>query len=112
MKIFPTEKKRILLVCIGFTILFLVINYFLKNNRYKANLVYQFYKCCTGNKQEVLRLYKPIDFRVDFFGMIYEGRSGNFLDDDILYNGAQEKYILFFLRDVADSLGKKGDSIF
>ena len=108
MKIFPTEKKRILLVCMGFTILFLVTNYFLKNNRYKTTFVYQFYRCCTGNKQTVLRLYKPIDFRVDFFGMIYEGRSGNFIDDDILYNGAQEKYILFFLRDVADSLEKKG----
>jgi len=82
----------------------------MENNRYKASLsfAYQFYRFCTGNKQVILSLYKPIDFRVDFFGMIYEGRSGNITDNDILYYGAREKYILFFLRDVADSLGKKG----
>ena len=56
--------------------------------------------------QAVFGLVKPIDFRVDFFGMVYEGRSGNILDDHILYFGASKKAILFFMRDVAESLGK------
>jgi FkbM family methyltransferase len=86
--------------------LLIIIAYLLKNDRYKAGVIYQIYTCLTGGKQAVLGLYKPIDFRVDFFGMIYEGRSGNILDDQILYYGAQEKYILFFMRDVAESLGK------
>jgi FkbM family methyltransferase len=79
--------------------------YMIKNDRYKASLFYQLYVRCTEDKQAVIGLYKPIDFRVDFFGMIYEGRSGNILDDRILYYGAQEKYVLFFLKDVAEVLG-------
>jgi len=106
MKIFPPKKSKILLDCIGFIIIFLLITYLLKNDRYKASFVYQCYNCCIGKKHElVLGLYKPIDFRVNFFGMIYEGRSGNIIDDAILYYGASEKDILFFMRDVAESLG-------
>ena len=105
MKIFPTRRSRILFVCIGFITLLFMVGYLLKNDRYKASYVYRIYACFTGERQTVLGLYKPIDFRVDYFGMIYEGRSGNLLDDHILYYGAQEKYILYFMRDVAESLG-------
>lgn len=52
-------------------------------------------------------IQRPFDFRVDFFGMIYEGRSGNMLDDQILAYGAQEKSELFFLRDMAVALGEQ-----
>ena len=104
MKIFLNKKSRILLDCIGVVILFVLIIYLLKDNRYKASSIYQLYARCTQEKQLVRGLFKPIDFRVDFFGMIYEGRSGNIIDDDILYFGASEKYILFFMRDVAESL--------
>jgi FkbM family methyltransferase len=107
MKIFPTQKLRILFVCIGFTALLLIVGYLLKNDRYKASYIYQIYTCVTGARQSVLGLYQPIDFRVDFFGMTYEGRSGNIVDDHILYYGAHEKYILFFMRDVAASLGNQ-----
>lgn len=106
MKIFPSKKSRILLVCIGFIILLLLISYLLNNDRYKASAVYRIYTCLTEEKQSVLGLYKPIDFRVDFFGMIYEGRSGNIIDDRILYYGAHEKYLLFFMRNVTEALGK------
>ena len=50
---------------------------------------------------------RPFDFRVNFFGMVYEGRSGNTLDDLILIYGAQEKSELFFLSDVAEVIGAK-----
>lgn len=48
----------------------------------------------------------PHDFTTDFFGLTYLGRSGNILDDLTLAFGAQEKPLLFFLRDVAQNLGK------
>lgn len=49
----------------------------------------------------------PADFRTDFFGLVYEGRSGNILDDLILVYGAQEKPELFLLRDVALAMGTR-----
>jgi FkbM family methyltransferase len=43
------------------------------------------------------------DFEVDLNGARYQGNSGNFIDTNILYYGAYEKPILFFLRDVMTS---------
>ncbi len=104
MKIFPTQKSRITLVCIGLLISALAIVYFIQHDRYKIAF-FNFRNLICG-KQNVLGLYKPIEFRVEFFGMIYEGRSGNIVDDEILYYGAQEKPILFFLRDCAKSFNR------
>jgi len=67
---------------------------------------YHFF-ACRNMIPAVLSLFKPIDFRVDFFGMIYEGRPGNMLDNHILIFCAQENFILFFLSDLAYSLENK-----
>jgi FkbM family methyltransferase len=40
---------------------------------------------------------------MDLDGSIYEGHSGNYIDQEILINGAFDKPILFFLRDVMQS---------
>jgi FkbM family methyltransferase len=106
MKILPSSRFRRVLICIGFILFLIILGYLFKNDRYKASGFYQIYKSWIQKRHVVLGLYKPIDFRVNFFGMIYEGRSGNILDDAILYYGAQEKYILFFMKDVAETLGK------
>lgn len=111
MKIFTTTRSGILLVCSGLIILISISAYLLNGDRYKASLVYRLYRCCAGDTMTVHGLYQPVEFRVNFFGMIYEGRSGNISDDQVLYCGAQEKHILFFLRDVAD-LSEKKDLVF
>lgn len=70
----------------------------------------------TANTAEVVNvvareLYKPIDFTVDFFGMKYQGNSDDLIDSNVLYFGAYEKDVLFFMRDVILAGGKTG-SIF
>jgi len=57
------------------------------------------------------QIQKPTDFKVDFYGLTYLGRSGNILDDLTLVYGAQEKPMLFFLKDTAQAL-KKPDLVF
>ncbi len=105
MRIFSTKKSRLLLACILSVIILLLITYLFKNDRYKSSLFYNLIR--SPHKMQAARaLFKPIDFRIDFFGMVYEGRSGNILDDSIIYFGAFEKPILFFMGDVAGSLGK------
>ncbi len=52
------------------------------------------------------QIQRPTDFKVDFYGVTYLGRSGNNLDDITLAYGAQEKPMLFFLRDVSQALNK------
>jgi FkbM family methyltransferase len=42
---------------------------------------------------------KPFDFISDLDGVRYQGNTGNYIDAAILYRGAYEKDILFFLRD-------------
>jgi FkbM family methyltransferase len=42
---------------------------------------------------------KPFNFIADVDGIQYEGNTGNYIDASILYLGAFEKNILFFLRD-------------
>ncbi len=44
------------------------------------------------------------DFKVDFFGMKYEGNAGNYIERMIYFCGAYEKYMLFCLRDYVKSL--------
>ena len=41
----------------------------------------------------------PFDFVSEVEGIRYEGNTGNFIDSFILYHGAFERHILFFLRD-------------
>jgi hypothetical protein len=42
---------------------------------------------------------KAFDFIADIDGIQYEGNTGNYIDASILYLGAFEKDILYFLRD-------------
>ena len=42
---------------------------------------------------------EAFDFVSDIDGIQYEGNTGNYIDASILYRGAYEKDILFFLRD-------------
>ena len=52
---------------------------------------------------------RAFDFSVDFYGAIYEGNTGNYIDRKIFEDGAFEKPILFFLRDVMQSVyGNQG----
>ena len=53
----------------------------------------------------------PFDFTVDFFGMKYQGNSGNVIDSHILHFGAYEKDILYFMRDAMVNTGST-DGIF
>ncbi|MGM0576184.1 MAG: FkbM family methyltransferase [Myxococcota bacterium] len=51
---------------------------------------------------------RPVDFEVDFYGMTYTGNTRNWIDRHILYYGAYEKPILYFMRDVMRSLAPRG----
>ncbi len=44
------------------------------------------------------------DFTVDFYGMKYMGNTQNLIDRSILFVGAYEKPILYFMRDVMNSI--------
>ena len=106
MKLFPTKKSRILLVFIGFILLSMMMLFLLQNHRYKIHLLFQddrykesygylLYRCLTKDTEAALGIFRPVDFRADFFGLVYEGNSQNLLDKQVLCFGAQEKYILF-----------------
>ena len=61
-----------------------------------------------------LKLYRPArkaDFSTDFYGMRYHGNTGNELDMVVLFTGAWEKPILYFLRDTLTSAAGK-DGVF
>lgn len=61
-----------------------------------------------------LKLYQPArkaDFSTDFYGMRYRGNTGNELDMVVLFLGAWEKPILYFLRDTLTSAAGK-DGVF
>lgn len=45
----------------------------------------------------------PFDFAADINGARYEGNTGNYVDRHILFYGAFEKPILYFLRDIMTS---------
>jgi hypothetical protein len=44
---------------------------------------------------------RNIEFITDFYGFRYRGLSGNYIDAHILYFGAYEKPLLYWLRDTA-----------
>lgn len=46
----------------------------------------------------------PIDFVADIDGVKYAGNTGNFIDNQIFYDGAYEKPNLFLLRDLMRSI--------
>jgi FkbM family methyltransferase len=54
---------------------------------------------------------KAFDFSIDFYGMNYLGNTGNLIDRHVLFWGAWEKPILYFMRDVMILNGDK-DKIF
>jgi len=62
-------------------------------------------------KVMVKEIYKPRDFTVDFFGMKYQGNSANLIDFHVLYFGAHEKDVLFFMGDIMLSMDTP-DSVF
>lgn len=51
---------------------------------------------------------KPFDFVSDLDGVRYEGNTGNYIDASILYLGAFEKDILYFLRDSMIATQERG----
>lgn len=51
---------------------------------------------------------KPFDFVSDLDGVRYEGNTGNYIDASILYLGAFEKDILYFLRDTMIATQERG----
>ena len=51
---------------------------------------------------------RNIEFTTDFYGFRYRGVSNNFVDAHILYFGAYEKPLLFWLRDTAALLQDEG----
>jgi FkbM family methyltransferase len=54
---------------------------------------------------------RDTDFVTDYFGRRYQGNTRNIIDANILYYGAWEKWILYFLRDTAAAL-EKPDLVF
>ena len=82
------------------------IHLLFQDDRYKESYGYLLYRCLTKDTEAALGIFRPVDFRADFFGLLYEGNSQNLLDKQVLCFGAQEKYILFFMRDVTNVLEK------
>jgi FkbM family methyltransferase len=62
---------------------------------------------CPRRRPLFPRLYKPVEFVVDFYGLKYAGNSGNLIDRRILFFGAFEKDVLHFMRDAAAALKVK-----
>jgi len=50
---------------------------------------------------------RDIEFETDYFGHRYKGNTKNMIDAYVLYYGAWEKYILFFLRDAVQAAGSE-----
>ena len=71
----------------------------------------------TGSTLDYLLLYltrlapRGLNFSIDFYGMVYEGNSLGWVDDFILMEGAYEKPMLYFLRDMMQILAPE-DGIF
>jgi FkbM family methyltransferase len=57
---------------------------------------------CWRQATNILSCYRDghFDFSTNFFGLRYEGNTGNYIDNRIFYLGAYEKPILFLLRDI------------
>lgn len=50
-----------------------------------------------------------VDFVADIDGIKYEGNSGNYVDNNVFYDGAFDKHILFLLRDLLQTVyGNEG----
>ncbi len=71
----------------------------------------------TGSKLDYLLLYLTklapdgLNFSVDFYGGTYQGNSGGLIDNFILMDGAFEKSVLYFMRDVMQVLAP-GNGVF
>lgn len=53
--------------------------------------------------EDVIR--RKRDIAVNYFGFVYRGNTGNYIDACVYYYGAYEKPELFFLRDTLASIG-------
>lgn len=63
---------------------------------------------CPEAVVQVARPFRPVDFSSDFYGLVYRGNSGNFIDLHVLMYGAFEKPLLYFMRDALKSLHPGG----
>ena len=93
-------KRVIKLACAGAVTALLVIGYFFTFERQRLDLTFR----CWEKAPTFWSCYRQdFDFTADFFGLRYEGNTGNLLDQHIFYYGAYEKPILFFFRDLVES---------
>ena len=51
---------------------------------------------------------RHVEFVADFYGHRYKGNTENLIDAHVLFYGAWEKSILYFMRDCAKATGKDG----
>jgi FkbM family methyltransferase len=74
--------------------------------------LYWSYRCWTHAKN-ILSCHGDafFDFTADLYGLTYEGNTGNYIDNQILYYGAYEKPVLFLLRDLMTN-GYLGNGVF
>jgi|RhiMetdeSRZDD1v2_1073273.scaffolds.fasta_scaffold114728_4 FkbM family methyltransferase len=68
---------------------------------------------CWRQANNILSCYRNgnFDFSADFFGLRYEGNTGNYIDNRIFFHGAFEKPVLFLLRDIM-SRGYSSQGVF
>jgi FkbM family methyltransferase len=64
---------------------------------------------CSERRPFFAKLFKPVEFEVDFYGMSYYGNSGNYIDNHVLFMGAYEKDVLHLMRDLIE---KRKDGVF
>ena len=90
--------KALRLSAVGLLTGLLCLGYLYLSDPRQVSLIY---RCWTAAKN-ISDCYsgRPFDFSIDLYGAIYEGNTGNYIDREIFHNGAFEKPILFFLRDV------------
>jgi FkbM family methyltransferase len=73
--------------------------------------LYASYRCVTAARPwYACYLGSGFSFRTEFFGMIYEGRTGigDVVDEMVLTQGSYETHVLFFLRDTMAKLNPNG----
>jgi FkbM family methyltransferase len=58
-----------------------------------------------------LRDPKLYTFTVTSNGYTYKGETGNYIDEHVLFYGAYEKYMLYFMRDYVRATGQKDSAL-
>ena len=104
-----TSRKRAYwskLSLAGMLTIFACVGYFLA---FQNRAVFKVYRCWVAAPAwRHCSSHTPFQFTTDFFGMRYEGNTNNLVDFDILFFGAYEKPILYFLRDVMKASSPNG----